>query len=192
MFDPTPALKYYQRSDLASLESGSAFRLMYSAPGLDDTEIGIVAKHSSGGYWWFTTNPNIVTESCLDFVDADTACDNLFAYAVAEITRVYLLNTPIHRCHFPEFKLSSMDKKICARTGSDTKSFRTGMKWMHYRTGVASPSWATYLVQNRDGSMVWFEDKPTYDHTSGNWLRVSGRKRRVSIGQGEKAIRRIR
>lgn len=149
-------------------------------------EMGQVAKRSNKSFWWFTTNPTIETKhtagSTYDkLVDAEEA---LRQHVVSEIERLKLLSVPVF---FHDKKLITSrrsDRRAIGTLGrgTDAKSFMHGMEWALRTSGIPrKPTWAKFIVQNRDKSFTWFENQPVADIETGRWVSPEGQSKRVNL-----------
>ena len=163
-------------------------RLMYTADG--DVEMGMVCEKANGTYWAFTTCPNIqctppefyqVEHSTIK--QAELA---LHEYVVGELLRVICLHSDMPLTA-RQRKFKRRDRLAFSRYDKHERSsaadaFKCGVDWTLRSEGFPRrPLWAKFLVQNRNGSFVWFEHMPTIDHNNGLWVATDGRSLDVKL-----------
>lgn len=173
------------------VESGGNCVLMLVFGLEDDFEcLGYVSKVEAGHYW-FIACPKLVcayvtTDEGLSLNECKT---QLFNYALNELVRLYNLSGRMD--NMVSTKLRNSDMRACESYKEhfgavDDDSFDAGFH-SGFDRGVKTqglprkPTWAKYLVQNRDGTLVWFEQEPECALNDGVWTCSAGRSRKVSL-----------
>lgn len=163
-------------------------RLLYTADG--EVEMGLVCEKANGTYWAFTTCRDIqCTPPSFYFVEHDTqqqAARELYDYVLAELVRVICLHSDMpltsRQRVFKKRDRSAFAKYSRQEKVSAEAAFRCGVDWTLRSEGFPRrPVWAKFLVQNRDGLFVWFEQMPTIDHNNGQWVVTEGRSLEVRL-----------
>ena len=198
-FDPTPALQFFELSkeyrDLYR-DSGGPYNMLAYVYDDQVVEMGQVARRGNGTYWWYTTCPKIHCRHTagVEYKKVSEAAADLLSYVRDEVVRMFDLTRPVFYHELPTPVFRKADRKVCELTKSDEDSFLAGMDWAFRTMGIRRrPAWATYVAQNRDKSLMWFEERPTYDHNKGVWVEVTGRSELVEIEESvAKAIRRVK
>jgi hypothetical protein len=198
-FDPYTCLNWYEISPEYKPDKHKGYSFLMLAYCVDDLviEMGQVAVTSTNEYWWFTTNPNIHCKHTASshYKYPEDAREALGDYVASEIIRMRNLDTPVFNHDLPKVVWCKSDEKARADSDYDIGGFQAGMDWALRTSGVPrKPTWATYIVQNRDRSLTWFECKPTYHHNDGKWICDEGRSEVVILydSQWSKAIKRIK
>lgn len=197
-FDPTPALQYFELSaEYRQLyeKSGGPYQMLAYCYDAQVVEMGHIARRGNGTFWWYTTNPKIYCKHTAgQELSLKEAVSGLFSHVREEVIRMFDLTRPVHYHDLPATEFRKSDAKVCALTGSDEDSFLAGMDWAFRTMGIRRrPSWAKYVVQNRDKSMFWFEECPVYDHNEGLWTETTARSEEVLIDAvPSKRIRRVK
>ena len=202
-FDPTPALKFYEKSEVyRDYNSGcSVCMLMFVPPEGDPIEMGQVAIRSDKTYWWFTTNPKIMCKHTAGarYKYEKAACKDLQDYVCSEIIRLNNLKTPVIYQNLDPVELRKSDRNACREYRCNEDDFTQGMDWAFRTMGIPRrPHWAKFIVQNRDLTFVWYEHEPEYDHNKGSWHCKHGRSmvlvldEECLVGNWKTSIKRIR
>ena len=182
-------LKWYKRNPEVPTTSNDRTlrRLMYVSDGIE-TLMGLVCE-SKNEFWCFTNNSSI---ECMPselyltkYKTLEEAEKVLFEFVLNKIYKLATLNSDMPYIQTRKFK--GRDRaafnKYTNEIGDDLKSaFKCGMEWILRSEGFPRrPSWAKFLVQNRNGTFVWFELQPKPNHTTGDWTAVDGRSEIVSM-----------
>lgn len=131
-----------------------------------DIELGIVARRAhQGSFWWLTTSKMI---RCRTSITATYNGKRLypesyrsFENALSDLEEY--VRDEIQRC----VSLSSEEDPVSTTAESD---FQSGFECALRTLGIAPPpSWANYVVQDRDGTLLWTETKPAPNHQDGVW-----------------------
>lgn len=162
------------------------------------TEMGFVSITSDKKFWWFTTNPNIVCKQTAGhrYKKVQDAQSDMLEYVASEVERIMRLNKqmPLKRKH----KLRSQDKRACkaylqrrmegkrpnaTEVVAHKAGFADGFDWALKSVGMsAPPEWANFMVQNQDGSITYFENKPRVNNIhSTKWECEDGRSETVRL-----------
>jgi hypothetical protein len=176
-------------------------QLCYQPSGRDPVLMGTVCKQRKGksGFWWFIDNHDI---KCryetvgLENISLDDACDQLYEHVFSEIYRQMKASLPCSAR--ARFKLSDTDlhasSLYLARhfrekgvTGEDNfygVGFHHGVDYSMKSQGIGRrPEWAKYVVQNRDGSIWWFEHQPKILKIQGKWEVRKGRCEQAKVAE---------
>lgn len=184
--------------DQVRKRGGKVSLLSLCYPGKEPNELSCVCQLSNDGlFWTLENNPMIVCRRWTGkkFKSLAEAKDDAYAWTLSEVIRTIKA--------VMEFKyevMSTFKKRDIVAFGEYLKKalltvifkgqprfkdsfklgFKAGVDWILRSEGVIRrPAWATYLVQNRDGSQTWFEHEPKPDHTEGKWLCSTGRHQNV-------------
>jgi hypothetical protein len=170
-------------------KSGGLVRMLcYQALStLPQTLLGYVARTGDGQFYPIFMHKDLIAGrwKLVLFPDMQGASDYLEQHTESELRRFMKNNTP-HK-YVASVTLNSKDIVAGKQYVSNTsdRSFRSGfiagVDWALHSQGIPKkPSWANYVVQNRDGSITWFENKPEVDHGAGVW-HADGKRRTVKI-----------
>lgn len=146
-------------------------------------ELGFVARRLDGKYWNFTNNPNIYCRGYTGqyFDSADECGEELYQHVLHELCRLLYNQADFNYSIMTKFKKRDADAYKRYAPSTVKEAFQSGIDWVLRSEGLARrPSWATYSVQNRDGSMMWFENKPTQNYNKGIWECADGRSQKHS------------
>lgn len=161
--------------------------------------LGYVSKLGKR-YWWFTNHPMLITcaDPTITFKTCEEAERELYEYVRKECRRILLDGAGIVRfTGLPNRAQQEADISKSQVDVLDSESYEKGFingfcKAVTFYGLNANPKWANYLVQNRDGSFTWFENKPKCDHNLGKWYAESGKKRTVKLTNSwSHSIRRL-
>lgn len=161
----------------------SVRRLVYRSSG-EESELGLVCELTGGGYWCVSTSPVLrvmpETMSVTRFDTIEKAQYAMDQHVEKELLRLHELTST--KPYVVERKFKSRDRQAFENyKARDQESFKQGMDWILRSEGFPRrPAWAKYLVQNRDGSFLWFEDMPEPDMVGG-WSSPTGRSKPVVI-----------
>lgn len=190
-------LRWYTRhSSLPTTPDDRAVRRLVYQLGDQETELGLVCELARGGYWVVTTSHalHVMPETmCVKTFDTvEEAQDLLFSHVVRELQRLSELSSELPYTMKTQFK--ARDRAAFERYGArNQESFKQGIDWVLQSEGFPRrPSWARFLVQNRDGSYTWFEEMPKTDVSTGVWHAKDGRSKKVETSkQWDHSITRI-
>ena len=143
---------------------------------------------SESGYWWFTNHPMLITKADPEntFDKKRDAAKDAYGYVYRECYRILAEGAKVTRfIKLPEWAAAEASSASIVADTSDHDAFVSGFTHgfckavSEYGLGP-QPKWAKYLVQNRDGSFTWFQNKPKPEHNSGNWEAV-GKKKTIRL-----------
>lgn len=179
----------------------AVLRLMYVAN--TPIQIGLVCERADGTYWCFTTNRIVhamTLNQCLTtYADLDCAAEALREYVVDDLFRKIALDSDmpfVITRKFKERDRKAFDNYLGVTENelhSDVEhAFKCGIDWTLRSEGFPRrPSWAKFLIQNRNGCFEWHEIRPEFNNSSGVWLST-GRVRPVLLSeQPDKNIVRL-
>lgn len=171
------------------VQSGGKCQLML---GLDTpagvVDLGFVSKVAAG-FFWFVTNPNLLcayqtTDARLTLEQCKVA---LFNHALGELQRLHVDS----RLDILTTTMRKSDVRACAQNmpvDVEEDSYKTGFhhgldRGIKTQGLPRKPTWARYLVQNRDGTLTWFEHEPSADNNDGKWTCSSGRTSTILLNK---------
>lgn len=164
-------------------------KLIFSAGGYDE-EMGMVCERADGTYWQFTTGRMILCQRPDVYLTKhetlESASDALYAHVLSELFRVICLmsDAPVAVANrtFKKRDRRAFSKTYLSEVVDNKSAFKSGIDWILRSEGFPRrPVWAKFLVQNRNGSFIWFEAQPTVNHNEGTWESAEGRRCQVSI-----------
>lgn len=162
-------------AQVARERGGAVLRVVLEKVG----ELGLVCRRADNTYWWMTTTTRLRCKHTagVRYPTEEAAYLDLTTYLEHEIMKTAekrdVLETP----------LRTYEQRYAKANNCDIESFAYGVQCSLRMSGMPRrPSWARYLIQNDDGTLVWFETKPV--KKEGIYTSKTGKSQPIKVPGG--------